>query len=53
MDRKRTMRSKKASATISTLYIRGERSVKLNRTSTGSMLTFEKALERLARGKVQ
>jgi len=47
------MKRRKSPATISTLYIRGERTVKDRKGKTGSMMTLEKALERLAKGKTQ
>lgn len=37
-------RIKKLPSTVSLLYYRGERSVKLNRKSCGNMMTLEKAI---------
>ena len=53
MSHNKEKRLKKSPSTISTLYFRGERTVKTKRNKTGSMMTLEKALERLAKGKAK
>lgn len=47
MEEKKRKRFSTGATTISTLYFRGERQIKDRKKENRSLLTFEKALERL------